>query len=106
MAEREGFEPSVEVSPHTRLAGEHLRPLGHLSGKASLRTMAASGPFYVRLSCYIPKLGDQMAEGERFELPKRTFFSHNLRYLFFALFHLKMLTFKPGFSIVGKEQAL
>ncbi len=26
MAEREGFEPSVEVSPHTRLAGEHLRP--------------------------------------------------------------------------------
>ena len=22
MAEREGFEPSVEVSPHTRLAGE------------------------------------------------------------------------------------
>jgi hypothetical protein len=31
MAEREGFEPSVEVSPHTRLAGEHLRPLGHLS---------------------------------------------------------------------------
>jgi hypothetical protein len=31
MAEREGFEPSVEVSPHTRLAGEHLQPLGHLS---------------------------------------------------------------------------
>ena len=26
MAEREGFEPSVEVSPYTRLAGEHLRP--------------------------------------------------------------------------------
>ena len=23
MAEREGFEPSVEVSPHTRLAGEN-----------------------------------------------------------------------------------
>ena len=33
MAEREGFEPSVEVSPHTRLAGEHLRPLGHLSSR-------------------------------------------------------------------------
>jgi hypothetical protein len=32
MAEREGFEPSVGVSPHTRLAGEHLQPLGHLSG--------------------------------------------------------------------------
>ncbi len=33
VAEREGFEPSVEVSPHTRLAGEHLRPLGHLSAE-------------------------------------------------------------------------
>ena len=31
MAEREGFEPSVESNPHTRLAGEHHRPLGHLS---------------------------------------------------------------------------
>ena len=36
MAEREGFEPSVGVSPHTRLAGEHLQPLGHLSGGALL----------------------------------------------------------------------
>jgi hypothetical protein len=26
MAEREGFEPSVEVSPYTRLAGERLQP--------------------------------------------------------------------------------
>ena len=26
MAEREGFEPSVEVSPHTRLAGARLQP--------------------------------------------------------------------------------
>ena len=26
MAEREGFEPSVEYNPHTRLAGEHHRP--------------------------------------------------------------------------------
>jgi hypothetical protein len=31
LAEREGFEPSVESDPHTRLAGEHHRPLGHLS---------------------------------------------------------------------------
>ena len=31
MAEREGFEPSVEFYPHTRLAGEHHRPLGHFS---------------------------------------------------------------------------
>ena len=26
MAERPGFEPGVEVSPHTRLAGERLQP--------------------------------------------------------------------------------
>ena len=26
VAERVGFEPTVEVSPHTRLAGERLQP--------------------------------------------------------------------------------
>ena len=31
MAEREGFEPSVRVTPYNSLAGCHLRPLGHLS---------------------------------------------------------------------------
>ena len=31
MAEREGFEPSRPVSQPTRLAGERLQPLGHLS---------------------------------------------------------------------------
>ena len=30
-AEREGFEPSIEREPDTRLAGECLQPLGHLS---------------------------------------------------------------------------
>jgi hypothetical protein len=40
LAEREGFEPSVEVSPHTRLAGEHLQPLGHLSAGAFPMTYA------------------------------------------------------------------
>jgi site-specific DNA recombinase len=32
LAEREGFEPSRELAPPTRLAGECLQPLGHLSG--------------------------------------------------------------------------
>jgi site-specific DNA recombinase len=32
MAERAGFEPAMEFDPHTRLAGECLQPLGHLSG--------------------------------------------------------------------------
>ncbi len=30
-AERAGFEPAMEFEPHTRLAGECLQPLGHLS---------------------------------------------------------------------------
>src|SRR5436190_21743254 len=32
-AEREGFEPARELAPPTRLAGECLQPLGHLSGR-------------------------------------------------------------------------
>ena len=32
-AETEGFEPSFKLSPETRLASEHLRPLGHVSDK-------------------------------------------------------------------------
>ena len=31
MAEREGFEPSVECEPYNCLAGSCLQPLGHLS---------------------------------------------------------------------------
>ena len=31
MAEREGFEPSVEFNPYNCLAGSCLQPLGHLS---------------------------------------------------------------------------
>jgi hypothetical protein len=34
QAEREGFEPSRELAPPTRLAGECLQPLGHLSGRS------------------------------------------------------------------------
>jgi hypothetical protein len=39
MAERAGFEPAMEFNPHTRLAGECLQPLGHLSwnGAAEFR---------------------------------------------------------------------
>ena len=38
VAEREGFEPSVEVSPYGSLANCCLRPLGHLStGLSSMR---------------------------------------------------------------------
>ena len=34
LAEKEGFEPSMEFNPHTPLAGERLQPLGHLSEKS------------------------------------------------------------------------
>ena len=34
MAEREGFEPSVQCYLYTHLAGEPLQPLGHLSKNA------------------------------------------------------------------------
>ena len=40
LAEREGFEPSRPVSQPTRLAGERLQPLGHLSA----RNFSASPP--------------------------------------------------------------
>ncbi len=38
LAEREGFEPSVELSPHTHLAGERLQPT-----RPSLRNPAEAG---------------------------------------------------------------
>src|SRR5580700_5896917 len=37
LAEREGFEPSVPVTQYARLAIWCLRPLGHLSARASAR---------------------------------------------------------------------
>ena len=40
-AERAGFEPARELAPPTRLAGECLQPLGHLSGAPDCR---AGGP--------------------------------------------------------------
>jgi hypothetical protein len=36
MAERAGFEPAMEFDPHTRLAGECLQPLGHLSPESGM----------------------------------------------------------------------
>jgi hypothetical protein len=32
LAEREGFEPSKEISPLTGLANQRIQPLCHLSG--------------------------------------------------------------------------
>ena len=32
MAEGEGFEPSVRITPYTGLANQRLKPLGHPSG--------------------------------------------------------------------------
>jgi hypothetical protein len=40
MAERAGFEPAMEFNPHTRLAGECLQPLGHLSSESDRQCRA------------------------------------------------------------------
>jgi hypothetical protein len=42
MAEKEGFEPSMGVKAHTPLAGERLRPLGHLSAFNALNQQDVS----------------------------------------------------------------
>jgi hypothetical protein len=47
MAERAGFEPAMEFNPHTRLAGECLQPLGHLSPRGR-RTSVKPGATSVR----------------------------------------------------------
>jgi hypothetical protein len=44
MAERAGFEPAMEREPHTRLAGECLQPLGHLSRWGRVPSLEASRP--------------------------------------------------------------
>src|SRR3954464_12735224 len=50
--EREGFEPSNEVAPVTRLAGECLQPLGHLSQQRSIVCTAwRSWPWPLSSSC-------------------------------------------------------
>ncbi len=41
MAERAGFEPAMEFNPHTRLAGECLQPLGHLSPRERTASVAS-----------------------------------------------------------------
>ena len=45
LAEREGFEPSVELSPHTHLAGERLKPT-----RPSLRNPVEAGHYLLLAS--------------------------------------------------------
>ncbi len=40
--ERAGFEPAMEFDPHTRLAGECLQPLGHLSRRSGVSVAPGS----------------------------------------------------------------
>ena len=44
VAEREGFEPSIHFWAYAPLAGECLRPLGHLSGQARDCTFPRRAP--------------------------------------------------------------
>ena len=59
MAEREGFEPSVELSPHTRLAGERLQP-----ARPSLRDADESAYYWLKVK-FNPL--NFLAEGVGFE---------------------------------------
>ena len=67
--ERAGFEPAMEFDPHTRLAGECLQPLGHLSASARKGQCKASGVIRAGLSIGVhPGLGAAgKTEGEGFE---------------------------------------
>ncbi len=52
LAEREGFEPSVQFDPYTAFPVPHLRPLGHLSKLSEIYTIIGlesipSCPFFV-----------------------------------------------------------
>jgi hypothetical protein len=51
MAEREGFEPSVELLPYTRLAGERLQPT-----RPSLRFLGC---------CVVTQVQSSMVHGSR-----------------------------------------
>ncbi len=53
MAEKEGFEPSMGVKAHTPLAGERLRPLGHLS-KSGARERSRTSDRLVRSQVLYP----------------------------------------------------
>ena len=48
LAERVGFEPTVRCYPYTPLAGERLRPLGHLSADCRVRPGRANRAGRVR----------------------------------------------------------
>ncbi len=58
LAEREGFEPSRRLTPPTRLAGERLRPLGHLSGCHQVINRSANGACPTR-KCSVPLSEDR-----------------------------------------------
>jgi hypothetical protein len=45
LAERLGFEPRVDLSAYTRLAGARLRPLGHLSSLSIVKDTAEGEGF-------------------------------------------------------------
>jgi hypothetical protein len=60
--ERAGFEPAMEFYPHTRLAGECLQPLGHLSLEVEQTSLDPERPRRTQTWCACarerpPKMG-------------------------------------------------
>ena len=66
VAEREGFEPSRPVSQPTRLAGERLQPLGHLStrGRYSISQEGVVAILSGRSQRQAPRLWRQTSSAE------------------------------------------
>ncbi len=80
MAEREGFEPSIQVTPYDDLANRCLQPLGHLSaatgGKGTREGCLRSSRF-ARMAESIAEIGGRVealraaAVGQTCSTPKR-----------------------------------
>ena len=76
LTERAGFEPAMEFNPHTRLAGECLQPLGHLSARppsVERRTLMRSsdrpGGVAERLNATVLKTVGRVTPASRVRIP-------------------------------------
>jgi hypothetical protein len=68
LAERAGFEPAMEFDPHTRLAGECLQPLGHLSrGRTSQSKASAEARRLMRGRLLRPPSSSVRSRARRFQ---------------------------------------
>ena len=96
MAEREGFEPSIHFWAYAPLAGECLRPLGHLSGQARdctfSRSFRPNSPFgiigYERADAWVDRRAARSLPSSRswrlLELERPMQYAHRQLQVFFV----------------------